>query len=172
MAKHGINKVILVGRVGQEPEVKYSNSGTAFATISLATSETWKDKQTGEQKEQTEWHRVSFVGKLAEIVGQYVKKGAKLYVEGQLRTRKWQDSTGADRYTTEVHVGIGGEMQMLDSRSEGAAQQPANNQQQQRQPQQQQQPQNRAQQAQQGQWYTQDEMVNQQPSGGFDDIPF
>ena len=102
MAK-GINKVILVGNLGNDPETN----------ITVATSETWTDKQTGEKKERTEWHRVSFFNKLAEIAGEYLKKGSKVYIEGQLRTRKWQDQSGADRYTTEI---ISNEMQMLDSR--------------------------------------------------------
>jgi single-strand DNA-binding protein len=113
MASKGVNKAIILGNLGQDPEVRYTQSGDAVATISIATSESWKDKGTGEQQERTEWHRVVFFGKLAEIVGQYLKKGSKVYVEGQLRTRKWQDQSGNDRYTTEVNVGVGGTMQML-----------------------------------------------------------
>ena len=114
-----INKVILVGNVGQKPEVKYSSTGNAIASISIATSESWKDKTTGQKQEKTEWHRVSVFGKLAEIIGQYVDKGSKLYVEGKLQTRKWQDKEGKDRYTTEVIVsGFGGTIQMLDSKGE------------------------------------------------------
>ncbi|EPX1599026.1 single-stranded DNA-binding protein [Salmonella enterica subsp. enterica serovar Eko] len=124
MASRGVNKVIILGRVGQDPEVRYSPSGTAFANLTVATSEQWRDKQTGEQKEQTEWHRVAVVGKLAEVVGQYVKKGDQVYFEGMLRTRKWQDQTGQDRYTTEINVGINGVMQMLggtgDSKQQAA----------------------------------------------------
>lgn len=116
MASRGVNKVILVGNLGNEPDVRYTQSGDAMATISIATSEAWRDKNTGEQKEVTEWHRVVFFGKLAEIVKQYLHKGSKVYVEGQLRTRKWQDKDGQDRYTTEVFVGMNGTMQMLDSR--------------------------------------------------------
>ena len=97
MAARGINKVILVGNIGNEPEMRYMPNGNAVATISLATSDTWKDKNTGEPQERTEWHRVVFFGKLAEIVGQYVHKGSKLYVEGRLQTRKWTDQQGVDR---------------------------------------------------------------------------
>lgn len=120
MAARGINKVILVGNIGNEPEMRYMPNGNAVATISLATSDTWKDKNTGEPQERTEWHRVVFFGKLAEIVGQYVHKGSKLYVEGRLQTRKWTDQQGVDRYTTEIIVDMGGTMQLLDSR-QGAA---------------------------------------------------
>lgn len=120
MAQIGVNKVILVGNLGKDPEVKYMPSGDAVANITLATSESWNDKSTGEKKEKTEWHRVVFFGKLAEIVGQYCKKGSKLYVEGQLKTRKWQDQSGQDRYSTEVVVqGFNGTMQMLDSKGQG-----------------------------------------------------
>jgi single-strand DNA-binding protein len=110
----GVNKVILVGHLGKDPEVRYAPNGGAVANITLATSESWKDKATGEKQERTEWHRVVFFGKLAEIAGEYLKKGAQIYVEGRLQTRKWQDKEGKDRYTTEV---VGGEMQMLGSRS-------------------------------------------------------
>lgn len=123
MSSRGINKVILVGNVGGDPEVRYSPNGTAFANITLATSESWKDKQTGQQQERTEWHRVVFIGKLAEIVGQYVTKGQQLYVEGKLATRKWQDKDGQDRYTTEIQVGVNGQMQMLGDKGEGQAEQ-------------------------------------------------
>lgn len=109
----GVNKVILVGNCGQDPEVRYMPSGGAVTNISIATSESWKDKNTGDQQERTEWHRVVFFNRLAEIVEQYVKKGTKLYVEGSLRTRKWQGQDGQDRYTTEI---VASEMQMLDSR--------------------------------------------------------
>ena len=110
----GINKVILVGNCGQDPEVRHMPSGGAVANITIATSESWKDKKTGNQQERTEWHRVVFFNRLAEIVEQYVKKGSKLYVEGSIRTRKWQDQDGQDRYTTEI---VGSEMQMLDSKT-------------------------------------------------------
>jgi single-strand DNA-binding protein len=112
----GINKVILVGNLGNDPEVRYMPSGGAVTNISVATSETWKDKQTGQPQERTEWHRVVFFNRLAEIAGEYLRKGSKVYIEGALRTRKWQDQSGQDRYTTEI---IAGEMQMLDSRGMG-----------------------------------------------------
>ncbi|MAZ89376.1 MAG: single-stranded DNA-binding protein [Cellvibrionaceae bacterium] len=112
----GVNKVILVGNVGQDPEMKYMPSGNAVTNISVATSETWKDKQTGQPQERTEWHRVVFFNRLGEIAGEYLRKGSKVYVEGSLRTRKWQDQSGQDRYTTEI---VGSEMQMLDSRNDG-----------------------------------------------------
>ncbi len=113
MASRGVNKVILIGNLGKDPEVRYMPNGNAVANITVATSETWKDKQTGEQKENTEWHRVTFYRRLAEIAGEYLKKGSKVYIEGRLQTRKWQGQDGQDRYTTEV---IANEMQMLDSR--------------------------------------------------------
>ena len=117
----GINKVILVGNIGTKPEVKYSSNGSAIANLSVATSETWNDKNSGEKQEKTEWHRVSLYGKLAEIAGQYLDRGSKVYVEGKLQTRKWQDKDGQDRYTTEIVVsGYGGTLQMLDRR-EGMA---------------------------------------------------
>ena len=109
----GRNKVIIVGNCGQDPETRYLPSGGAVTNISLATSESWKDKNTGEQQERTEWHKVVFYNRLGEIAGEYLKKGSKVYVEGSLRTRKWQGQDGSDRYTTEV---IANEMQMLDSR--------------------------------------------------------
>lgn len=115
----GINKVIIVGNCGQDPETRYMPSGGAVTNLSLATSETWKDKNTGDQQERTEWHRVVFFNRLAEIVEQYVKKGSKVYVEGSLRTRKWQGQDGQDRYTTEI---VASEMQMLDSRGGQAGQ--------------------------------------------------
>jgi single-strand DNA-binding protein len=113
----GINKVILIGNLGNDPEVRYTPNGSAVANITLATSETWRDKQSGELQDRTEWHRVVFFGRLAEIVGEYLRKGSKIYVEGSLRTRKWQDKNGVDRYTTEI---IANEMHMLDSRSSSA----------------------------------------------------
>jgi single-strand DNA-binding protein len=114
----GVNKVILIGNVGVDPEVRYMPSGGAAATLSLATSETWKDKQTGEKQERTEWHRVVCFNRLGEIVGEYVKKGARLYIEGSLRTRKWQDAQGQDKYTTEI---VAANMQMLDTKTGGGA---------------------------------------------------
>ncbi|WP_295681083.1 single-stranded DNA-binding protein [uncultured Nevskia sp.] len=116
MASRGVNKVILIGNLGKDPEVKYFPNGDAFCNLTLATSESWNDKASGEKKEKTEWHNVVFTRKLAEIAGQYLKKGAKVYVEGSLRTRKWQDKEGQDRYTTEILVN---DMQMLDGRSGG-----------------------------------------------------
>lgn len=113
----GINKVILIGNLGQDPEVKYMPNGGAVTNVTVATSESWKDKSTGETKENTEWHRVVFFRRLAEIAGEYLKKGSKVYIEGKLQTRKWQDKDGADRYTTEI---VANEMQMLDSRGGGA----------------------------------------------------
>jgi single-strand DNA-binding protein len=113
----GINKVILIGNVGGDPDVRYLPNGNPVTTLSIATSETWKDKQTGEKQDRTEWHRVVFFNRLGEIAGEYVKKGTKIYIEGSLRTRKWQDQQGQDRYTTEI---IGNEMQLLDSRGPGA----------------------------------------------------
>lgn len=115
MAERGINKVILVGNLGQAPEVRYMPNGGAVANLTLATSENWRDKATGEAREKTEWHRVVLFGKLAEIAGEYLTKGAKIYVEGQLQTRKWQDAGGIDHYTTEIVVKVGGTMQMLGS---------------------------------------------------------
>ncbi len=119
MASRGINKVILVGNIGQDPETRYTPSGSAITRISVATSESWKDKQSGEQQERTEWHRVVFFNRLAEIAGEYLKKGSKVYIEGSLRTNKWQDQQGQDRYTTEI---VAGEMQMLDSRGDTGGQ--------------------------------------------------
>lgn len=115
----GVNKVILVGNLGREPEVRHASNGNAIANLALATSESWTDKNTGEKKEQTEWHRVSLFGKLAEIAGQYLHKGSKVYVEGQLKTRKWQDQNGQDKYSTEVNVsGFNGVLQMLDGKQD------------------------------------------------------
>jgi single-strand DNA-binding protein len=112
----GINKVILIGNLGNDPETRYMPSGGAVTNVSLATSETWKDKQTGQPQERTEWHRVVFFNRLAEIAGEYLRKGSKVYIEGSLRTRKWQDKDGQDKYTTEI---VASEMQMLDSRGGG-----------------------------------------------------
>lgn len=111
----GINKVILVANLGQDPETKYMPSGGAVTNITVATSEEWKDKQTGQPQSRTEWHRVVFFNRLAEIAGEYLKKGSKVYVEGSLRTRKWQDQSGQDRYTTEI---VASEMQMLDGKAD------------------------------------------------------
>jgi single-strand DNA-binding protein len=117
----GVNKVIPIGNLGADPDVRTLPSGDAIAAVSLATSQSWKDRDTGEAKERTEWHRVVFFGKRAEIVGQYLHKGSKVYVEGQLRTRQWQAQDGSERYTTEIVVGMGGQMQMLDSKPAGDA---------------------------------------------------
>jgi len=120
MASKGINKVILVGNLGQDPEVRYTPGGATITNISVATSESWKDKNSGQMQEKTEWHRVVFFGKLAEIAGEYLKKGSQVYVEGKLTTRKWQDKQGQDKYTTEVVVdSFSGVMQMLGGKQEG-----------------------------------------------------
>ncbi|MBH04980.1 MAG: single-stranded DNA-binding protein [Phycisphaeraceae bacterium] len=117
MASRGVNKVILVGNLGNDPEIRYMPNGGAVANITVATSETWRDKATGEQREKTEWHRVALYGKLAEVAGEYLRKGSQVYIEGKLETRKWQDQSGQDRYTTEVVVqGFNGVMQMLGGR--------------------------------------------------------
>lgn len=116
----GINKVILVGNLGNDPDIRYTAGGAAVANISLATTDSWKDKETGEQQDRTEWHRIVFFGRLAEIVGEYLKKGSQVYVEGRLQTRKWQDKSGNDRYTTEI---VANEMQMLGGRGGGGGMQ-------------------------------------------------
>lgn len=115
-----VNKVIIVGNLGRDPETRYMPSGSAITNIAVATTEQWKDKQSGEKKEQTEWHRISFFNKLAEVAGQYLKKGSQVYVEGRLQTRKWTDKDGVERYTTEI---IGDTMQMLGSKQGGNAHQ-------------------------------------------------
>tara|TARA_R110000851_G_scaffold40320_1_gene101726 strand:- start:304 stop:756 length:453 start_codon:yes stop_codon:yes gene_type:complete len=112
-----VNKVILVGNLGNDPEVRYTNEGAAIANLSLATSDSWKDKKTGEKKEKTEWHRIVMFNRLGEIAGEYLKKGSKIYLEGSLRTRKWTDQSGQDKYTTEI---VAREMQMLDGKSSAA----------------------------------------------------
>ncbi len=114
----GVNKVILVGNLGKDPEVRYMPNGNAVANITIATSESWKDKQTGEQQEKTEWHRVVMFRRLGEIAGEYLKKGSQVYIEGKLQTRKWQDNSGNDRYTTEI---VANEMQMLGGRGGGGS---------------------------------------------------
>ncbi|HMW47144.1 MAG TPA: single-stranded DNA-binding protein [Cellvibrionaceae bacterium] len=119
MVARGVNKVILVGNVGQDPEVRYTAGGSAIANLSIATSEAWRDKQSGQMQERTEWHRVVFWARLAEIVGEYVKKGSKIYVEGRLQTRKWSDPQGVERYTTEI---VASELQLLDGRGAGGPQ--------------------------------------------------
>jgi single-strand DNA-binding protein len=114
----GVNKVILVGNLGKDPEVRYMPNGNAVANVTLATTESWKDRQTGEQQEKTEWHRVVMFRRLGEIAGEYLKKGSQVYIEGKLQTRKWQDNAGNDRYTTEI---VANEMQMLGGRGGGSA---------------------------------------------------
>ena len=172
----GVNKVILVGNVGGDPETRLMPSGGAVTNLTLATSESWKDKQTGQPQERTEWHRVVFFNRLAEIAGEYVRKGSKIYVEGSLRTRQWEQD-GVKRYTTEI---VAAEMQMLDSR-QGGAQAGGQGQNQGQAPQQQnynqQAPQGRPQAQQAQQPYQQQQQAAQQQPGGFDadfddDIPF
>ena len=120
----GVNKVIILGNLGKDPEVRFMPNGGAVANLTIATSEKWKDKQTGEAKEKSEWHRVVMFGKLAEIAGEYLKKGSKVYIEGSLQTRKWQNQQGQDQYTTEIVVqGFNGTMQMLDGKAQGTQQQ-------------------------------------------------
>lgn len=114
----GVNKVIIVGNLGNDPDTKYMPSGSAVTNLSVATNESWKDKQTGEQKDRTEWHKVAMFGRLAEISAEYLRKGSQVYIEGKLRTRKWTDQQGNDRYTTEI---IADEMQMLGGRTGGGA---------------------------------------------------
>ena len=114
---NGINKVIIIGNLGKDPETKYTASGAAVTNITVATSESWKDKTSGEKQEKTEWHRIVFFNRLAEIAGEYLRKGSKVYLEGKLQTRKWQDQAGTDRYTTEI---VANEMQMLGGRDEQA----------------------------------------------------
>lgn len=113
-----INKVMIIGRVGKDPEIRYATSGDAICNLTVATSESWKEKATGEKKEQTEWHRISMFGKLAEIAGQYLKKGSQVYIEGSLRTRKWTDKDGIERYTTEIRADT---MKMLGSKPDGGS---------------------------------------------------
>lgn len=126
MAKGSVNKVILIGNLGRDPEVRYTPNGLAVANITIATTEAWKDKQSGENQERTEWHRVALYSRLAEITGEYLRKGSKVYIEGRLQTRKWQDkTTGQDRYTTEV---IADSLQMLDSKGAGGGQASQNDQ--------------------------------------------
>ncbi|HEJ7171059.1 TPA: single-stranded DNA-binding protein [Serratia marcescens] len=120
MASKGINKAIIIGNLGKDPEVRYTQNGGAIANLTIATSESWRDKQSGEQKEKTEWHRVVLFGKLAEVAGEYLRKGSQVYIEGKLTTRKWADQAGVERYTTEIHVNVGGVMQMIGSKQESA----------------------------------------------------
>ncbi|HCZ9280448.1 TPA: single-stranded DNA-binding protein [Vibrio alginolyticus] len=178
MASRGINKVILVGNLGNDPEIRYMPNGGAVANITIATSDSWRDKATGEQREKTEWHRVVLFGKLAEVAGEYLRKGSQVYIEGQLQTRKWQDQSGQDRYSTEVVVqGFNGVMQMLGGRAQGGGA-PMGGQQQQQggwgQPQQPAQQQYNAPQQQQPQQAPQQsqQQYNEPPMDFDDDIPF
>ncbi len=167
MSARGVNKVVLIGFLGQDPEIRYMPNGSAVAGLSLATSETWRDKQTSEERERTEWHRVVIFGKLAEIAGEYLRKGSQVYIEGQLQTRKWQDNSGVDRWTTEVVVNQQGTMQMLggNRNNAGNGQQPVGS----GKPQQPAAPaHNRAPQPQQ----SQQSMGNEPPMDFPDDIPF
>ena len=123
MASRGVNKCIILGNLGNDPEVKQTASGSAIANLTVATSESWNDKATGEKKEITEWHRVVLFGKLAEVAGEYLRKGSQVYIEGQLRTRKWTDQAGQEKYTTEIVVGMNGVMQMLGGKQESKPQQ-------------------------------------------------
>lgn len=123
MASRGVNRVTILGNLGNDPEVKYTQSGSAIANLTVATSEEWKDKSTGGIKIQTEWHRVVLFGKLAEVAGEYLRKGSQVYIEGQLRTRKWTDNAGVEKYTTEIVVGMNGVMQMLGGKQESKPQQ-------------------------------------------------
>ena len=124
MASKGVNKVLLIGYLGQDPEMRYLPNGDAVTDITLATSDSWKDRQSGETKERVEWHRVVIFGKLAEIAGEYLRKGSQVYIEGQLQTRKWQDQNGQDRYSTEIVVNINGSMQMLGNNNQASIQKP------------------------------------------------
>ncbi|ELB2897341.1 single-stranded DNA-binding protein [Vibrio alginolyticus] len=176
MASRGINKVILVGNLGNDPEIRYMPNGGAVANITIATSDSWRDKATGEQREKTEWHRVVLFGKLAEVAGEYLRKGSQVYIEGQLQTRKWQDQSGQDRYSTEVVVqGFNGVMQMLGGRAQGGGA-PMGGQQQQQggwgQPQQPAQQQYNAPQQQQPQQQAPQQQYNEPPMDFDDDIPF
>ena len=119
MASRGVNRVTILGNIGNDPEVKQTNSGSAITNLTVATSESWNDKATGEKKENTEWHRVVLFGKLAEVAGEYLRKGSQVYIEGQLRTSKWTDNAGVEKYTTEIVVGMNGVMQMLGGKQEG-----------------------------------------------------
>ncbi|CAE6925025.1 Plays an important role in DNA replication [Vibrio sp. B1FIG11] len=178
MASRGINKVILVGNLGNDPEIRYMPNGGAVANITIATSESWRDKATGEQREKTEWHRVVLFGKLAEVAGEYLRKGSQVYVEGQLQTRKWQDQSGQDRYSTEVVVqGFNGVMQMLGGRAQGSAPMGGGQPQQQQQggwgqPQQPAQQQYNAPQQQQQAPQQPQQQYNEPPMDFDDDIPF
>jgi len=175
MASRGVNKVIIIGFLGNDPEMRYMPSGGAAVNMTVATSEKWKDKATGQNREETEWHRISAFNRLAEIMGEYLKKGSKVYIEGRLRTRKWQDKDGQDRYTTEI---VANEMQMLDSRGGSDDQQTPQQQSQHQHSQQQAQGQQQGHTSPHGQQYNQGFVpAPNQPVNGFDDfeddpIPF
>ncbi|QWX10238.1 single-stranded DNA-binding protein [Vibrio phage vB_VpP_BT-1011] len=167
MASRGVNKVIVLGNLGGDPEIRYLPNGGAVANITVATSESWRDKQSGEQKEKTEWHRVVLFGKLAEVAGEYLRKGSQVYIEGQLQTRKWQNQQGQDQYTTEIVVqGFNGVMQMIGGSSQGGQQQ-SNHQQVGRD-----QPQQPQQSAPRQQSQPQQPQYNEPPMSFDDDIPF
>lgn len=123
MASRGVNRVTILGNLGNDPEVKYTASGSAIANLTVATSESWNDKATSEKREAVEWHRVVLFGKLAEVAGEYLRKGSQVYIEGQLRTRKWTDQSGQEKYTTEIVVGMNGVMQMIGSKQDSKPQQ-------------------------------------------------
>ena len=157
MAQRGVNKVIILGRLGKDPEVRYLNGGNAVCSLTIATSESWNDRNTGEKKEQTEWHKVVIFGKLAEIAGEYLEKGSEVYVEGKIQTRKWQTQDGTDRYSTEISIPqMGGVLQIIKGKSRDGSGQP----QQQSQPKPKQQPKSKQQ--------------NDEPPASYeeDDIPF
>ena len=162
MASRGVNKVIILGNLGNDPEIRSFPNGGAVANLTIATSESWRDKQTGEQREKTEWHRVAVFGKLAEIAGEYLRKGSQVYIEGALQTRKWQDQNGQDRFTTEVVVqGFNGVMQMIGSRQGGQQQQGGYNQQ----------PQQQQQQNQNAGWGQPQQPAAPQQQGGYNQQP-
>ena len=140
MASRGVNRVTILGNLGNDPEVKHTNSGSAIANLTVATSESWNDKATGEKREAVEWHRVVLFGKLAEVASEDLRKGSQVYIEGQLRTRKWTDNAGVEKYTTEIVVGMNGVMQMLGGKQESKPQQSSWGQPQQPKPQQQSKP--------------------------------
>lgn len=164
MASRGVNRVTILGSLGNDPEVKYTQSGSAIANLTVATSESWNDKATGEKKEITEWHRVVLFGKLAEVAGEYLRKGSQVYIEGQLRTRKWTDNSGVEKYSTEIIVGVGGGMQMLGGKQESKHQQQSGWGQPQQQKPQQQKPQQQSKPASSG--------PHEPPMDFSDDIPF
>jgi single-strand DNA-binding protein len=172
----GINKVILIGNVGADPEVRFMPNGDAVCNITLATSDQWKDKQTGQPQEKTEWHRIVFFGRIAEVIGEYVRKGSKLYIEGRLQTREWEKE-GVKRYTTEIVVDVRGQMQLLDGAPQGQQQSPQQQSPQQQAPQQQRPQQQRPQQQRpQQQSYNQQPTQHNAPPPSYDnfddDIPF